>query len=127
MKPKPSHYVEKYRIQIGKLASDASYGNNGAFLLKTKDGVDLFVIVSDGAGWEHASVSPANRTRCPTWEEMCFVKDAFWEKHETVVQYHPAEENYVNMHPYCLHLWKPIGVEIPMPPSFLVGLKRRQP
>ena len=28
------------------------------------------------------------------------------------------------MHPYCLHMWKPIGVEIPTPPSILVGIRK---
>ena len=115
---------EKYRIKSGPFASNESYGNNGAFWVKTKKCV-FTVIASDQMGWEHVSVSLPSR--CPTWEEMCYVKDLFWEKHETVVQYHPAESEYVNMHPYCLHLWKPIGVEIPTPPTILVGPKRRQP
>ena len=37
-------------------------------------------------GWDHVSVSPANRNRqvCPTWEEMCEVKEIFWEDEEEV-------------------------------------------
>lgn len=54
---------------------------------------------------------------------MCFVKDTFWDKKDTVIQFHPPEKEYVNMHKFCLHLWKPIGKEIPMPPSIFVGLK----
>jgi hypothetical protein len=75
--------------------------------------------------WEHVSVSVRvpGETRCPTWEEMCEIKDMFWDKDETVIQYHPAEADYVNMHPHTLHLWKPIGVELPTPPSIMVGVK----
>lgn len=28
--------------------------------------------------------------------------------------------DYVNIHPYCLHIWKPINQEIPTPPRILV-------
>lgn len=79
------------------------------------------VIASNGMGWEHVSISLKNR--CPNWREMCFVKDFFWDPHEVVMQLHPAKSEYVNMHPNCLHLWRPIGIDIPTPPSILVGFK----
>lgn len=81
----------------------------------------LRVIASSGEDWEHVSVSTA--VRCPTWEEMCYVKGLFWGEEDTVVQYHPAKSEYVNNHQYCLHLWRPIGQYMPVPPSILVGLK----
>ncbi|MCL2136826.1 MAG: hypothetical protein FWH40_04810 [Coriobacteriia bacterium] len=81
----------------------------------------LTVVASWGSGWEHVSVS--RPSRCPTWEEMCLVKDMFWDEEECVVEYHPPKSKYVDNHPYCLHMWKPIGVEVPLPPSILVGLK----
>lgn len=71
--------------------------------------------------WEHVSASLPNR--CPTWEEMCFVKHLFFEDHETVIQFHPPLSEYVNNHPYCLHLWRNKKDEIKTPPSILVGLK----
>jgi hypothetical protein len=37
------------------------------------------------------------------------------------VQYHPAEKDYVSNHPYCLHIWKPVGVELPVPLPEMVG------
>jgi len=70
--------------------------------------------------WEHVSVSVKEK-RCPTWEEMCFVKNLFWGLDEVVMQLHPAAHEYVNEHPFCLHLWKPIAAAIPTPPSILVG------
>lgn len=69
--------------------------------------------------WEHVSVS--HRTRCPSWEEMAWVKSLFWTDEETVVQYHPPKSEYVSYHPYCLHLWRPIGIELPRPPVIAVG------
>lgn len=63
--------------------------------------------------WEHVSVSARS---IPSWEEMCWVKNLFWEPNECVVQFHPSETMYVNIHSDVLHLWKPIGIEFPMPP-----------
>lgn len=118
--------LEKWRIKTGPFGSDASYGNNGAFEIpfhKSSSGGVLRVISSDGGmGWEHVSVSLADRI--PTWEEMSFVKDLFWDEEETVVQYHPARSKYVNLHPYCLHLWKKNGKEYDLPPDILIAPRR---
>ena len=38
------------------------------------------VIASWGGGWEHVSVCPENRT--PNWDEMCKIKDMFWNDDE---------------------------------------------
>lgn len=115
------HAPEKFRMLSGRLASSAADGNNGAFSVKLKHGQTVTVIATDGAGWEHVSVS--RQDRCPTWDEMCQVKDLFWDGEDCVLQYHPPRSEYVNNHPYCLHLWRPIGVEVIAPPSILVGYK----
>lgn len=112
---------EKYRIKTGPMGSDESYGNNGQFMITSlKLKRTLGVQASDGMGFEHVSVSL--RDRCPTWEEMCFVKDLFWDDEDCVIQYHPPKSEYINCHPYVLHLWRPINAEIPRPPKFLVGI-----
>jgi hypothetical protein len=81
------------------------YGDerNGAAIVKI-NGVALRVIFSDGMGWDHVSVSLPSR--CPTWTEMCAVKDLFFDDCDTVVQFHPAAAEYVNLHSNCLHLWR---------------------
>lgn len=115
------------RIREGKLGSDDSYGLNGAFFVTGPTPIEqkLVIIASDGVGdnkgWEHVSVSMKNR--CPNWPEMNFVKELFWEDDECVMQLHPPKKDYVNCHPYCLHLWRPIDDEIPRPPPLLVGPK----
>jgi len=92
------------------------------------------IIFSTGDGWEHLSVSMrkiVSKTRrpfkqverCPTWPEMCFVKNFFWGPEEAVVQFHPAMADYVNNHEYVLHQWKPTQVALPTPEPILVGLK----
>ena len=116
---------EKLRITSGRMASDERYGNNGAFALPAKPGRPrLAMIASDGAGWEHVSVSTT--FRCPTWDEMCEVKALFWGPEDCVLQYHPPASEYVNDQPYCLHLWRPIGVTMPAPPSWMVGGERKE-
>ena len=54
---------------------------------------------------------------------MCFVKNLFWGEDETVVQFHPPKSEYVNNHPYCLHLWRNTRTGYKLPPSILVGIK----
>lgn len=94
-----------------------SGADGGAFKIPFK-GKYLHVIASNGLGWEHVSVSLDNR--CPNWNEMCHVKSLFWEDNEVVMQLHVEKENHINLHPYCLHLWKPIDLKIPLPPNFMV-------
>src|SRR4051812_39022729 len=71
------HVPEKYRVTAGVLASDARSGNNGAFRVPVGS-VYLAVVASDGLGWEHVSVSHA--AHIPTWDEMCAIKDLFWDE-----------------------------------------------
>lgn len=111
---------EQFRIRTGRAASDERYGNNGAFRVPLKTNKQtVYVIASDGGGWEHVSVS--RNDRCPTWAEMCEVKELFFGPDEWVIQYHPAKSDYVNFHEFCLHLWRPIGVDFPTPPAAMVG------
>lgn len=72
------------------------------------------IIASTGRNWDHVSVSLADRVA--TWEEMCMIKELFFNEEECVIQYHPPRSKYVNVHPNCLHLWKPQRHTIPMPP-----------
>lgn len=111
MRHVPNLKAERYRVEH---PYGPASGNNGALIVKGPNG-NLAVIVSDGMGWEHASVSRPDR--CPTWEEMMSVKELFWREDEWVIQYHPSRELNVNVHPFCLHLWNPIGVEFSKPPK----------
>lgn len=111
---------EEYRLKKGVMGSDESYGNNGMFFIPFES-YQFKVIASDDKGWEHVSISLDNRT--PNWREMCFIKDLFWDEEECIVQYHPPKSEYVNNHPYCLHLWRPKDEKLPTPPSILVGFK----
>lgn len=93
------HVPEKFRV----LPEEPYYENNGVFRVPV-EGVILQVIASDGMGWEHVSVSLRKRT--PLWEEMCAVKNLFWDTDDLVIQFHPDQDTYKNLHPHCLHLWR---------------------
>lgn len=115
------------RYRTGTWGSDDDAGLNGVFHVDGPCGALLRIIVSDGTiltdkyPWEHVSVS--TQRRLPNWQEMCFVKDLFWDEEEAVMQLHPPKSEYVNYAPHCLHLWRPLREKIPMPPTIMVGPK----
>ena len=116
------HVPEKYRVKNGPYGTMAGVGNYGLFVIPHKK-KSFTCICSDDPGWEHVSVSLPDR--CPTWREMCDIKGMFWDDEDVVIQFHPAKSQYVNNHPYCLHLWRPTGISIPVPPSIMVGMLKR--
>jgi hypothetical protein len=79
----------------------------------------LRVIASISDNWEQVSVSLEHRT--PTWEEMDFIKRTFFKEDETVMQLHVPPSEHINVHPHCLHLWRPRDGGIPRPPSNMVA------
>lgn len=81
----------------------------------------LNFIFSYQMGWEHLSVSMPNKT--PSWDQMCMMKNIFWNEDEACAEYHPKKEDYVNNHKHCLHIWKPTNEVLPLPPSILVGFR----
>jgi len=122
MKPMRGPQFDPYRIPIPaimkKLNPGATEGDdNGAFVIKRHLSV-LRIIASAGGGWDHVSVSCEHRV--PTWEEMEFVKRLFFKDDETAMQLHVPPRDHVNVHPNCLHLWRPHKYKIPLPPETYV-------
>jgi hypothetical protein len=73
-------------------------------------------------GWEHLSISFSDET--PSWDFTQEMKELFWKDDEVCYQLHPTKDNYINNDEHCLHLWKPIDEEIPLPPPILVGFRK---
>jgi hypothetical protein len=123
MRKQFSDKVERGRERRGHFGSRPG-DPFGAFAIFGPCGAELTVIASDGhgvleaEGWEHVSVSTERRP--PNWTEMSFIKDLFFEDNECVVEFHPPRQVYVNVHPHCLHLWKP-PYDVKLPPHMLVG------
>ena len=137
------HVPEEFRVRHSKNSkfnTTTEDGNNGTFAIKktlnnpyqirNKHGISkkskfklFLVLASDGMDWEHVSVSIVGKFKeLPTWDEMCHIKDLFWDNTDTVVQYHPAEEDYVN-NASVLHMWRPTKEDVLKPPPILVGIK----
>lgn len=115
--------VEQWRLRHGSHASPPG-ADYGFFRIPGPMQRTLNVMVSAGCEetgifWEHVSVSTP--TRCPNWPEMDFVKRLFWSDEETVMQLHVPRAQHISFHPYCLHLWRPLRAEIPLPPPETVG------
>lgn len=118
--------LEACRVTVEPtMYSSPSDGHCGLFQIAFKGAV-FNVISSDGRGWkesglggmpwEHVSVTLQRHQRCPTWEEMSYIKSLFFDDEETVIQFHPPKSLYKNLHNYCLHLWRPKEIDIPLPP-----------
>lgn len=58
----------------------------------------------NGAQLEHVSISLPNRL--PSWSELKYFKAQFWDSEDEVYQIIPPESQYVNIHKFCLHLWR---------------------
>lgn len=100
----------------------AGYGDHeaGLFIVAyPRTGVALKVIASTERGWDHVSVSLPNR--CPNWLEMEHIKRMFFREEETAMQIHVPPAEHISLHPFCLHLWRPLNCDIPRPPNDLVG------
>lgn len=60
-------------------------------------------VKEDGRKWLHISVSKNDWV--PSHADMAKVKDAFVGNGRYAYAVFPPTEMYVNLHPYCLHLW----------------------
>lgn len=78
---------------------------DGALYLNELTGQSVILTLEehDGRKWLH--VSTAFQNRLPTWMELRAVKDLFVGRDREAMQILPPEKEYVNIHPYCLHLW----------------------
>jgi hypothetical protein len=94
MRPTPNHWLEQKRLN-GPPGENLGHFIDGHFS----------IIVAEGNGWDHVSVS--RRDRCPTWEEMDRIKRRIFRDDEVVMQLHVNNGSKVNVHPFCLHLWRP--------------------
>jgi hypothetical protein len=60
----------------------------------------------DGTKWVHVSV--AHPKRLPTWEELSKAKNDFIGEDREAYQVLASNEDHINAHAYCLHLWAPL-------------------
>jgi hypothetical protein len=117
------HLLDTYRDRSPAVKQHyGSFGDDqvGVFLVPSPvDRKPMRVIATSGLGWDHVSVSRS--TRCPNWQEMEHIKRLFFKEEEVAMQLHVAPKDHISVHPFCLHLWRPLDAEIPLPPSMMVG------
>ena len=116
--------VDRFRVthpaRLGWAGGWSGDETCGAFEVPSmRSGHLMYVIASSGEGWDHVSVSLAKRT--PNWYEMEQVKRLFFQDDEVAMQLHIPPDKHIDIHPNCLHLWRPHMVEIPLPPDWMVG------
>lgn len=81
-------------------------------------GTELSIMVGNGEGWDHVSVSTP--LRAPTWAEMEQVKRLFFRDDEAAMQLHVPPTDHISVHPHCLHIWRPHD-GLPLPPKWMVA------
>lgn len=80
-------------------------GEDGAKYLADTLGLAAILscrIEADGRAWLHLSVSRSSRV--PSWRELRECKDIFLGDREAY-SVMPPESRYVNLHPFCLHMF----------------------
>ena len=112
--------LSRFAVRMADAPPNCSLG--GCFEIPSPaTGAVLRIIATAAMGWDHVSVS--TKKRCPNWPEMARVKDLFFHEHECAMQLHVPVDDHVDVHPYCLHLWRPHDLVIPRPPNLMVGMK----
>lgn len=91
----------------------------GWFEVPTKSGRLFVMVAPSDEEWQHVSVSKKERT--PTWEEMSFIKNLFFDDEDICVSFFPAKSQYVNLAKNCLHIWRNTRIPFPTPPTYLIG------
>lgn len=116
------HQLDAYRDRTAELDVYGINGDGTCGAFRIASPVDhrlLVVIASSGEGWDHVSVSRRNRP--PNWREMEFIKRLFFKDDEVAMQLHVPISDHIDVHPNCLHLWRPQREPIPRPPGWMVA------
>ena len=118
MKKRLPANLEKFRVDHPAYGTPPEGSIEGVFVIPYGK-KNLRVMSGCGEGWDHVSVSLSHRT--PTWEEINWIKNRFFEDEETVIQIHPPSSQYVNCCKHCLHLWRPWDQDIKLPPRWMLA------
>lgn len=76
------------------------------FYFPLENAVDAWCIGMKQNDWEHVALDLEANKRCPTYQEMCRLKEYFFSENEIALQIHPRRDDYVNECYYRLHLWR---------------------
>lgn len=113
--------LDKYRIEHPLTPGNKGDRTHGALLIKEQG---LKALFSNSLGWEHVSVS--RRSKMPSWQDMDWIRRQFWSEDCTAMQLHVPPADHIDLHKYCLHLWRPTDGQIPRPPHYMVSKDDKQ-
>lgn len=91
-----------------------AFGDGSAY--QNRNGLRVLVTTApfpDGREWMHISLSRADRL--PSHDDLKHAKETFAGNNRYAYQVFPPVKEYVNIHPFCLHLWVPLTGEPPLP------------
>ena len=98
------------RVEHGNVKVVDDYTNAKRAVVRLRD-VKLTVIleveVVDAQLWAHLSVGGGYVYRVPSWEELSWCKQYFLGDRRAI-QVLPPRDEYINLHPYVLHLYVPL-------------------
>lgn len=96
--PKPNSYFKEVP-QYEKLSDGVgrAWEFNGLFVIASCG------IMKDNLEWLHISFS--RKSKMPSYADLQLVKREFIGNDKKAIMIFLEEENYVNIHKYCLHLW----------------------
>lgn len=103
-----------------------SSGDDGLEIAFVVDNRMFCCIASWGLGWDHVSVhmetlkGPQTCRQIPLWDDMCLVREIFFNPNEWAMQLHPPESKNISVYNEALHLWRPQRKPIPKPPRNFV-------
>jgi len=110
--------LNQFRLPLMGQYGDSSCG---FFIIPSRNNNNFYqVIASSGEGWDHVSVCLLDRKgrfveRTLTWNEMCLIKNIFFNDDEDAVEFHPRKQDYIDEHHYVLHIWRANMKEFPLP------------
>lgn len=111
----PSNYeiMESHDYENGISWKGRDYRGTFTILMSGK-------IEKDGKKWIHVSV--ARPDKLPEWNLLKEIKRIFIGFDRQAIQILPREKNYINMHPYCLHLFCCVDEADPVPDFVTNGM-----
>lgn len=95
----PKTWKKADKVLAGLVSSGACYTLKKSNLLV----ISSLATMEDGKNYLHVSCSLSDRI--PNWDMLKTIKERFIGKNRDAFIYFPIDKEYVNVMPYCLHLW----------------------
>ena len=104
--PPPPEALTRADPKDWRREPDGFMGTSGHAAFKHRRKFGLQVLVSHIPSNDSLHVSVSLPGKLPSWEDLKLVKNTFIGPDKMAFQVLPPRSEYVNLHPYCLHLWE---------------------